>query len=129
MSDQQDGLSAAFLEKQRERLEALQRELLGGEEGTIADERVQEEQFSSEAQEREDDAQRREQYVANQALRNVNDQRIGDIQRALEKIADGTYGYSDESGDPIPVARLEAVPEAIYTVEEQGKRESAEGAR
>jgi DnaK suppressor protein len=129
MSDQQDGLSAAFLAKQRERLEALQRELLGGEEGTIADERVQEEQFSSEAQEREDDAQRREQYVANQALRNVNDQRIGDIQRALEKIADGTYGYSDESGDPIPVARLEAVPEAIYTVEEQGKRESAEGAR
>lgn len=128
MSDQQDGLSAAFLAKQRERLEALQRELLGGEEGTIADERVQEEQFSSEAQEREDDAQRREQYVANQALRNVNDQRIGDIQRALEKIADGTYGYSDESGDPIPVARLEAVPEAIYTVEEQGKRESAEGA-
>ena len=129
MSDQQDGLSAAFLAKQRERLEALQRELLGGEEGTIADERVQEEQFSSEAQEREDDAQRREQYVANQALRNVNDQRIGDIQRALEKIADGTYGYSDESGDPIPVARLEAVPEAIYTVEEKGKRESAEGAR
>lgn len=129
MSDQQDGLSAAFLAKQRERLEALQRELLGGEEGTIADERVQEEQFSSEAQEREDDAQRREQYVANQALRNVNDQRIGEIQRALEKIADGTYGYSDESGDPIPVARLEAVPEAIYTVEEQGKRESAEGAR
>lgn len=126
MSDQQDGLSAAFLAKQRERLEALQRELLGGEEGTIADERVQEEQFSSEAQEREDDAQRREQYVANQALRNVNDQRIGDIQRALEKIADGTYGYSDESGDPIPVARLEAVPEAIYTVEEQGKRESSQ---
>ena len=29
MSDQQDGLSAAFLAKQRERLEALQRELLG----------------------------------------------------------------------------------------------------
>lgn len=124
MSDQSAGLGEAFIAKQRVRLEALQRELLGGEEGTIAKERTFEEDHGEEAHEFEDEAQRLEQDVANQALRNTDDQRIADIQRALEKIAEGTYGYSDESGDPIPVARLEAVPEAILTVQEQAAREA-----
>ncbi|QBR02419.1 TraR/DksA family transcriptional regulator [Paraburkholderia pallida] len=124
MSDQSAGLGEAFIAKQRDRLEALQRALLGGEEGTIANERAFEEEHGEEAHEYEDEGQRLEQDVANQALRNTNDQRIADIQRALEKIAEGTYGYSDESGDPIPVARLEAVPEAILTVQEQAAREA-----
>jgi DnaK suppressor protein len=126
MVSQQSGLSDAFVEQQRERLEALQRQLLGGEENTIGFERNQQEAHGSEAQEHEDEAQRLEQFVSNQALRDVNRQRIGDIQRALEKIGDGTYGLSDESGDPIPQARLEVMPEAIYTVEEQGKREASQ---
>jgi DnaK suppressor protein len=45
------------------------------------------------------------------------------IDRALQKIEDGTYGFSDLSGDPIPTERLEAVPDAIYTVAEQEARE------
>ena len=124
MSDQNPGLNEAFIAKQRVRLEALQRELLGGEEGEIAQERAFEEDHGEEASESEDQAQRLEQDVASQALRNTNDQRIADIQRALEKIAEGTYGYSDESGDPIPVGRLEAMPEAILTVPEQAAREA-----
>jgi DnaK suppressor protein len=124
MSDQSAGLGEAFIAKQRVRLEALQRELLGGEEGTIADERTFEEDHGEEAHEFEDEGQRLEQDVANQALRDTSNQRIADIQRALEKIAEGTYGYSDESGDPIPVERLEAVPEAILTVQEQAAREA-----
>ena len=40
-------------------------------------------------------------------------------ERALQKIADGTYGYSDRSGEPIPKLRLEAMPEATLTVEEE----------
>ncbi|WP_028229210.1 TraR/DksA family transcriptional regulator [Paraburkholderia ferrariae] len=124
MSDQSAGLGEAFIAKQRVRLEALQRELLGGEEGTIADERTFEEDHGEEAHEFEDEGQRLAQDVANQALRDTSNQRIADIQRALEKIAEGTYGYSDESGDPIPVERLEAVPEAILTVQEQAAREA-----
>ncbi|HKT99539.1 MAG TPA: TraR/DksA family transcriptional regulator [Paraburkholderia sp.] len=124
MSDQDSGLGEAFITKQRVRLEALQRELLGGEEGTIANERTFEEDRGEEAREFEDEGQRLEQDVASQALRNANDQRIADIERALEKIAEGTYGYSDESGGPIPVERLEAVPEAILTVQEQAAREA-----
>lgn len=122
MSDQE--LSEAFIESQRQRLLAMQREVLGGEEGTIAAEREQEEVSGAEANEFEDDAQKMEQDVANQALRNVNDQRIADIQRALEKIADGTYGYSDISGDPIPIERLKVLPEAILTVQEQSERDA-----
>ncbi|SAK61020.1 General stress protein 16O [Caballeronia fortuita] len=124
MSDQQSGLSDEFISTQRERLLALKRELLGNEEGTIAGERRLQEARGSEAHEYEDDAQRMEQDIANQALRDVNDGRIGDIERALQKIAEGTYGLSDESGVPIPKARLEVMPEAIFTVEEQEKREA-----
>jgi DnaK suppressor protein len=124
MTQQQSGLSDDFIAKQRQRLEAMQRRLLGGEEDTIADERAQQEEHGFEAEEFEDAAQRTEQDVANQALHDVNDQRIADIQRALEKIDEGTYGLSDESDEPIPQARLDAVPEAILTVDEQSKRDA-----
>ncbi|MDR5835575.1 TraR/DksA family transcriptional regulator [Caballeronia sp. LZ034LL] len=124
MAINQSGLTDDYIAQQRARLEAMQHDLLGTEEGGIAGERRQQLEHGAEAQEFEDEAQRMEQDVANQALRDVNDQRIGDIQRALQKIAEGTYGLSDESGVPIPKARLDAMPEAILTVEEQERREA-----
>ncbi|MGH3107018.1 MAG: TraR/DksA C4-type zinc finger protein [Rubrobacter sp.] len=36
---------------------------------------------------------------------------------------EGTQGIYDDKGDLIPKARLEAVPEAIYTIEAQNRRE------
>src|ERR671932_2919428 len=39
------------------------------------------------------------------------------VQRAEQRVADGTYGLSVESGEAIPDARLEAVPTAERTVE------------
>ncbi|MBS0603438.1 MAG: TraR/DksA family transcriptional regulator [Verrucomicrobia bacterium] len=45
------------------------------------------------------------------------------IERALEKIEDGTYGICDISGEEIPMARLEAVPYAAMTVKAQEKLE------
>lgn len=41
------------------------------------------------------------------------------IDRALEKISDGTYGICDISGEEIPIKRLEAVPYATMTVKSQ----------
>jgi DnaK suppressor protein len=125
MSDQKSPFSADFLAKQRTRLEALRTSLLGGEENTIASERADQTLRGSEAQEFEDDAQSMAQKEVNQNLRNTNDLRISEIERALQKLAEGTYGYSDESGDVIPIGRLEAVPEAILTVAEQEKRDAA----
>jgi DnaK suppressor protein len=45
------------------------------------------------------------------------------LERAEARLADGTYGLSVESGEPIPDARLEAVPTAERTVEEQQRWE------
>jgi DnaK suppressor protein len=41
------------------------------------------------------------------------------IARAEARLHDGSYGRSIESGDPIPDGRLEAIPWAERTVEEQ----------
>ena len=41
------------------------------------------------------------------------------IERAEKRLEDGTYGLSVESGEPIPDARLEAIPWAERTTEEQ----------
>jgi DnaK suppressor protein len=45
------------------------------------------------------------------------------IERALEKIDDGTYGVCDVTGEEIPMARLEAIPYATMTVKAQEKFE------
>lgn len=45
------------------------------------------------------------------------------IDRALEKIDEGTYGICDISGKPIPKARLDAIPYATMTVDAQEKYE------
>jgi DnaK suppressor protein len=45
------------------------------------------------------------------------------IDRALEKIEEGTYGVCDISGDEIPIKRLEAVPYATMTVKAQDRFE------
>src|SRR3954469_21290282 len=38
------------------------------------------------------------------------------IERALEKIAEGSYGVCDRCGNPIPEKRLEAAPESVLCV-------------
>ncbi len=45
------------------------------------------------------------------------------IDRALEKINDNTYGICDITGEDIPLPRLEAVPYATMTVKAQEKFE------
>jgi DnaK suppressor protein len=55
-------------------------------------------------------------------LQDVREQ-LSAIERAEQRLADGTYGRSIVSGDPIPDARLEAVPTAERTIEEQAAHE------
>lgn len=43
--------------------------------------------------------------------------RLKDIDVALAKIAKGTYGFCEKCGMPIPLPRLELVPEARYCIE------------
>ena len=45
------------------------------------------------------------------------------VERAEARLAEGTYGLSIESGEPIPDERLEAVPTAERTAGEQARFE------
>ena len=51
---------------------------------------------------------------------------INKIDAALQRIEDGTYGYCDETGDPISIKRLEARPVATLSLEAQEMHEKAE---
>jgi len=48
------------------------------------------------------------------------------IEQALERIDDGTYGYCEDTGDPIGVQRLEARPIATLSIDAQERREMKE---
>lgn len=47
--------------------------------------------------------------------------KLAELERAEARLAAGTYGLSVESGEPIPDGRLEALPAAERTVEEQAR--------
>ena len=51
---------------------------------------------------------------------------INKIEAALKRIEDGSYGYCDETGDPISIKRLEARPVATLSLEAQEMHEKAE---
>jgi DnaK suppressor protein len=117
-------LDENFIAKQKERLQSLREELLRIMRTAEEDERTRTEQdadftehdagdMSRDIFDREIDATIVEQV----------EQRLAIVERALKKIEEGTYGLSDVSGEPIPRGRLEAVPEAIRTVEEQQRFE------
>jgi RNA polymerase-binding transcription factor DksA len=111
-------LSAEFIGRQRERLEALRTQLLGAEGRTLESEQSSQLEHRDEAGDIADKAQPTVEGEIYQALHDVEKPRLRNIDRALEKIAQGSYGLSDASGEPIPKARLEAIPEAVVTVEE-----------
>ena len=51
---------------------------------------------------------------------------INKIEAALRRIEDGTYGYCEETGEPIGLKRLEARPVATLSLEAQEMLEKAE---
>ena len=56
-------------------------------------------------------------------LGNNERKEISEIDHALEKIEDGTYGICEDSGELIAEVRLDAIPTARYTRDVQEKRE------
>lgn len=51
---------------------------------------------------------------------------ISKIDEALRRIDDGSYGYCEETGEPISLARLEARPIATLSLEAQERHERRE---
>ena len=48
------------------------------------------------------------------------------IEQAMGRIEDGSYGYCEDTGDAIGIARLEARPIATLTIDAQERREMKE---
>ena len=107
----------AFLHRQRERLLELRAELIRATRSREAEERDINAQSQDEAHEYEEDAQKLAMLEVDQNLVAHDLRRLAQVQRALAKLDDGTYGMSDSSGRPISKERLEAVPEATDAVD------------
>ncbi len=113
-------LDQEFIAQQKQRLQDLKAELARVRDGLEEDQRFraeEEEDFT------EHDSGDMSQSLFTRELDATVEQqverRLENVERALQKIEEGTYGLSDDSGEPIPRGRLEAVPEAVRTVDEQ----------
>ncbi len=108
-----------FVAHQKERLQELREELLRIQRGVQGDEQNMSEEQGDTQIDSGDQSQQMFTREMDASIGEQAGQRLQDVERALKKIEEGTYGLSDESGEQIPKGRLEAAPEAIRTVDEQ----------
>jgi DnaK suppressor protein len=120
---QNDEIDQQFVESQRERLLGLREELVSIKEGVADDERDLGEAEGDTSLDSGDLSQDMFTREMDASIGEQVERRLGEVDRALRRIEEGTYGLSDESGEPIPRGRLEAIPEATRTVEEQQRFE------
>ena len=104
-----------LLARERERIEIAIAALDEQDEETAAEQGEPGEMGSEDLYEKERDTGLSEDLAAQLAA----------VERAEARLAAGAYGLSIESGEPIPDARLEALPTAERTLEEQ--RQAADG--
>ncbi len=123
-------LDKEFVDKQRERLEELRAELARMVEGLEED---QQDRAESEGDMTENDSGDMSHSLFTRELdagiEQTVERRLRNVERALQKIEEGTYGICDATGEPISEGRLEAVPEALYTLEAQQRQERPRGQR
>lgn len=119
MSTKPPILDAAFLERKRRQLTKLRDELRKTTNAAEAEEGSIKNESALQAHEYEDDAQKLDMLEKEGSLVSRDVARLARVERALKKIAEGTYGYSDVSGQRIPDDRLEAMPDATTTLAEQ----------
>jgi DnaK suppressor protein len=118
-------LDPAFLDRQKRRLTELRKQILQVRRGQASEQDDANAEVNDQAREYEDDAQKLTTLELDGNLAAADDDRLSNIERALQKIEDGTYGLSEGSGAPISVERLEASPESLYTLDEQKSRDAA----
>jgi DnaK suppressor protein len=119
MGNQKPNSDVAYLDRKRRELNQLRDQLRKTSNAAEAEEDDIKREAGAGVQEYEDDAQRLDslEKEGNLVARDVK--RLARVERALQKITEGTYGLSDTSGQRIPDDRLEALPDAINTVAEQ----------
>jgi DnaK suppressor protein len=111
-------MSAEQLAFFRDRLVATQRELL--EKANLTSEHLREHELEADPT---DQATIEEEYALELRARDRERKLLKKIDEALRRIDEGTYGYCEETGEPIGIARLIARPTATLSVEAQTRRE------
>jgi DnaK suppressor protein len=107
-----DDHARELLTSERERIEQAIAGLGADDPDAISDEHEPGEEGSEDLYQNEFDAGLAEDLA----------EQLAALERAEARLAAGTYGLSVESGEPIPDERLEALPTAERTVEEQELR-------
>jgi RNA polymerase-binding transcription factor len=102
----------------RERLLQTQKELL--EKANLTSEHLREHELEADPT---DQATIEEEYALELRARDRERKLLKKIDEALRRIEEGSYGYCEETGEPIGVARLIARPTATLSVEAQTRRE------
>jgi DnaK suppressor protein len=102
----------------RERLLETQRELL--EKANLTSEHLREHELEADPT---DQATIEEEYALELRARDRERKLLKKIDEALRRIEEGSYGYCEETGEPIGIARLIARPTATLSVEAQTRRE------
>ena len=111
-------MSAEQLAFFRDRLLATQRELL--EKANLTSEHLREHELEADPT---DQATIEEEYALELRARDRERKLLKKIDEALRRIDEGSYGYCEETGEPIGIARLIARPTATLSVEAQTRRE------
>lgn len=116
-----DYMNARQLEFFRNLLERTREEMLENGQSTIA--HLQE---TAATPDEADRATQEEEHVLEQRIRDRERKQLHKIDSALDRIANGTYGYCEASGEPIGLRRLLARPTATLSIEEQERHEREE---
>jgi DnaK suppressor protein len=125
VGDKSPRFDAAYVERQRRQLMELRNELRKATSAAeVAEDNINKES-TLQAREYEDDAQKLDMLEKEGNLVGRAVERLARVERALKKIDEGTYGFSDVSGQRIPNDRLDVMPDAINTVTEQEASERA----
>jgi DnaK suppressor protein len=111
-------MNSAQLASFRERLLAMQRELL--EKADLTSEHLREHDIEPDPT---DQATIEEEYALELRARDRERKLLKKIEQSLRRIDDGSYGYCEETGEPIGIPRLLARPTATLTIEAQARRE------
>jgi DnaK suppressor protein len=109
-----DARARELLGENRQRIEAELAALEGRED---------EEELSHLDQHPADDAQFLHDEEVEEGIAERLREELEAIERAEQRLGEGSYGISIESGEPIPDGRLEAIPWAERTAEEQDRYE------
>jgi DnaK suppressor protein len=119
MNTRSSRFDKSYLEMKRQELTRLREALRYAALSAESEEAEVQQESNSQAREYEDGAQELDMLETAAHLVVTDTRRLARVERALQKIADGTYGISDVSGQRIPNRRLEVMPEAIDTLLEQ----------